>query len=156
MILLISVRALLRSLAWHSGLRIWHSCAYGVGHSCGSDLIPGLGISICHGCGWKRKKKKNNKNLWQIHCWIDDMREYISEEKVGRPKCIHFLWLSQLWQWVLLSIALIVYSLHGLAIGYTSPLHPHHITGEIIAMATTYPSLVYTGLDISLPSPCER
>ena len=32
-----------------------HSCS--IGHSCRSDSIPGLGISICCGCGQKKKKK---------------------------------------------------------------------------------------------------
>ena len=30
-------------------------------HSCGSDLIPGLGTSICCGCGHLKKKKKKKK-----------------------------------------------------------------------------------------------
>ena len=36
-------------LAWCSGLKIRHC------HSCGSDLIPGPGISICKGCSQKTK-----------------------------------------------------------------------------------------------------
>ena len=73
-------------LLWHSGLRIrlqwpglwrhgfdprprnsrlkirWCWCC-GVGCSWGLDLIPGSGISICHGYSKKKKKKKNQKNL---------------------------------------------------------------------------------------------
>ena len=56
-----------RSLAWHSGLRIWrcHSC--GLGCDCSSDLIPGLGTP--HATSWP-KLKQTNKNLeaerWRI------------------------------------------------------------------------------------------
>ena len=35
-------------LARCSGLRIWCCCSYGVGRSCSSDSVPGLGTSICH------------------------------------------------------------------------------------------------------------
>ena len=45
MIWLVFVALLVRSLAWHTGLRIWHCC------SCGSDVIPGPGTSMYHGCG---------------------------------------------------------------------------------------------------------
>ena len=41
---------------WHSGLKILHHRDFGIGHSCGSDSVPGLGTSICHGCGQKREK----------------------------------------------------------------------------------------------------
>ena len=40
---------------WCSGLRIQHCYSCG-GCSWGSDLIPGLGTSICHGWGQKKKK----------------------------------------------------------------------------------------------------
>ena len=39
---------------WHSRLRIQHCCSCGVGHSCGLDSIPGLGMSICYECGHKK------------------------------------------------------------------------------------------------------
>ena len=45
-------------LAWHTGLRMWHCCSFGVGRSCGSDLIPGQGISICRWCDQNREKKR--------------------------------------------------------------------------------------------------
>ena len=32
-------------------------CGCGIGHSSNSDLTPGLGTSICHRCGHKKKKK---------------------------------------------------------------------------------------------------
>ena len=41
-----------------SGLRIWHCHSCGIGHSCGSDWIPGPGTSIRHECSQKKKKKK--------------------------------------------------------------------------------------------------
>ena len=46
-----AVKVQVRSLAWHSGLRIWpcHNCD--IGHSYGSNLTPGLGISVCCWCG---------------------------------------------------------------------------------------------------------
>ena len=43
-------------LLWPSGLRIWHCCGCGKGHSCGLDSIPGLGTSICHGSGRRRRR----------------------------------------------------------------------------------------------------
>ena len=36
-----------RTLAGHSGLRIWHCHSCSVGCNCGSALFPGLGNSIC-------------------------------------------------------------------------------------------------------------
>ena len=58
MIWFASVTLLIQSPAQPSGLRIrcCHSC--GTGCRCGSDLIPGLGTSICHGCSQKWKTKK--------------------------------------------------------------------------------------------------
>ena len=55
---LCSSRAEVQSSAWHSGLRIpcCHHC--GIGHSCGSDLIPGPGTSTYHR---RAKKKKSEK-----------------------------------------------------------------------------------------------
>ena len=35
---------------------------YGIGHSCGSDSIPGLGTSICHGRGHKKMSLSNFNN----------------------------------------------------------------------------------------------
>ena len=43
------------SLAPCSGLRIWCCLSCGVDHSCGSDSVPGLGISICLGVAKKEK-----------------------------------------------------------------------------------------------------
>ena len=36
---------------WYSGLRTWHCCSCGIGHSLYS--IPGLGTFLCHGYGHK-------------------------------------------------------------------------------------------------------
>ena len=50
------------SLAQHSGLRIWHCCSCSLGCSCGSDLIPGLGIPYAV---WQPKKKKGKKKSFR-------------------------------------------------------------------------------------------
>ena len=50
-----------QSQAQQSGLRIPCCCSSGVDHSCSSDLIPGLGTSICCRCGKKKKKKSHIK-----------------------------------------------------------------------------------------------
>ena len=39
---------------WHSGLRTWHCHCNSLGHCCGVGLIPGPGISLCHGHRQKR------------------------------------------------------------------------------------------------------
>ena len=39
----------------------WVICS-SLGNSCGSNSIPGPGISICCGCGHIQKKKKKKKN----------------------------------------------------------------------------------------------
>ena len=63
----------LEVLLWCSGLRIQCCHSYGTGCSCGTgcsyglDLIPGLGTSICHWCGWKRKQKQNRKVKFMLH-----------------------------------------------------------------------------------------
>ena len=44
-------------LVWCHGLK--DLC--GVGRTCGSDLVRGLGTSMCHGCGHKIKKKEKRK-----------------------------------------------------------------------------------------------
>ena len=55
-----------------SGLRIWCCCSCGVGCSFSLDSIPGLGTSLCHRYGRKKKRKgKKKKNIYQImslHC----------------------------------------------------------------------------------------
>ena len=48
-------------LLWWSGLMIWHCHSCDRGCSCGTDLIPGPGISICHGYSQKKKKRKKKK-----------------------------------------------------------------------------------------------
>ena len=45
--------------AQHCGLRRWHCCSCGLGCSCGSDLIPGLGTPCA--TGWPKKEKKKKK-----------------------------------------------------------------------------------------------
>ena len=47
------------SLARHSGLRIWGCCSRGLGCSCGSDLIPGLGTPYTAGRQTNKQIKQN-------------------------------------------------------------------------------------------------
>ena len=46
-----------QSLAWHSGLRVWHYCSCCVGCNYGSHLIPVQGIPCAVG---RPQGKKNN------------------------------------------------------------------------------------------------
>ena len=48
--LLQQLRSRVQSLVWCSRLRIWHCHSCSVGYSCGSDLIPGPGTSLCCVC----------------------------------------------------------------------------------------------------------
>jgi len=48
-----------RSLARHSGLKIWQCRSCGVGHNYGSGLTPGPGTS--HAQGSQRTKKKEKR-----------------------------------------------------------------------------------------------
>ena len=52
--------ARLRVPWWLSQLRIQHCNCCGLGHCCGTDLIPVLGISTCQG-GSQNKNNNNNK-----------------------------------------------------------------------------------------------
>ena len=45
----------------HSRLRIQHCHSCGTHHSGSTGSIPGLGASICHGCGQKKRKTGENK-----------------------------------------------------------------------------------------------
>ena len=54
------------------------------GHSSGSDSIPGPGTPICHGCGQKKKKKKD---IFRIEYKIGTVKK---EEK----------WSSVMVQWL--------------------------------------------------------
>ena len=58
---------MLEFLLWHNGLRIWHHWSCAMCHSCGLDLIPGLGTSIWCRYGQKRKKKccKDKNHFWK-------------------------------------------------------------------------------------------
>ena len=71
-----TVEAHVQYLAWPSGLRIPSCCSCGIGHSCGSDLTPGLGTSKCHGCG---KKKAKTWYLLFTHTWLISVLWYNSE-----------------------------------------------------------------------------
>lgn len=49
---------------WVPGLvEIWCCCSCGLGHNFGSDLIPGLGSSVCLGEAKKRKKQNQTASL---------------------------------------------------------------------------------------------
>ena len=50
-----------RTLAWHSGLRIRNCCSCTLGHKYNSDLIPGLVIPYAAGQPKKREKKKKGR-----------------------------------------------------------------------------------------------
>ena len=56
-----SEKGKLEVLLWLSGLRVWHCPRSGLGHCCGSGLIPGPGTYICRGAAKKKKKRKENK-----------------------------------------------------------------------------------------------
>ena len=47
-----------RPSAHHRGLKSQHCCSCSIGHKCGSDLIPGLGIPLA--AGWPQKKNNND------------------------------------------------------------------------------------------------
>ena len=47
-------------LLWLTGLRIWRCHCSGLGHCCGTGLIPGWGTSTCQGYAQKRRKKRQN------------------------------------------------------------------------------------------------
>ena len=77
----VSVEVWVQFLRWCSGLRIQRcsSCG-GIGHSCGSNLIPGLRPSIGSRCGRKRKKskkkkKEKKKGTLKTIIWLGGKRE---------------------------------------------------------------------------------
>lgn len=51
-----STRKQVQAPTQHSGLKIRHCQSWNVGHSCGSDLIPGLGAFICLRAAKKGRK----------------------------------------------------------------------------------------------------
>ena len=55
------------SLAWYSGLSIWHGCSYAVGHNCGLDLLPGSGL-FAYAAGVAINKKTKTKNVIAKRC----------------------------------------------------------------------------------------
>ena len=63
-------------------LRIWHCYSYGVDCSSSSDSIPGLGTSICRGCRWKRKKKKQKTHKLTGLCFRKTIQVWIGKEKL--------------------------------------------------------------------------
>ena len=78
---------------WHSRLQVWHCLCSGSGCSCGSDLIPGPGTSVCCGCGQKRKKKERRegrrKEGREFLLWLSGLRTQLSiHEDVGSIPCL--------------------------------------------------------------------
>ena len=61
------------SHSMHKQLSFWSSCC-AAGHSCGSDSIPGVGTSICHGFKSpsppQRILFKNNLSSWEFLSWL--------------------------------------------------------------------------------------
>ena len=51
-----------RSLAWHSGSRIWHCCSCGLGRDCGLELILSLGTPYAMGRPKMTNSNNNNNN----------------------------------------------------------------------------------------------
>ena len=51
-----------RSLAWYSGLRIWHCCSCGLGRDCGLELILSLGTPYAMGRPKMTNSNNNNNN----------------------------------------------------------------------------------------------
>ena len=61
-----SAETQVRSLAWHSGLRIrrCHSCSFG--HNYSSDLIPDQGTPHAVGRPKKEKKERNGNRMYLL------------------------------------------------------------------------------------------
>ena len=57
-----------QSLAWHSGLRIWHCCSCSVDPHCSLDLIPGPGTPYALG---QPKKEEEEKKKTQVLLNLD-------------------------------------------------------------------------------------
>ena len=75
------VKAVIWSLGPSGGLKIWlcHSC--GIGQSCGLDSNSGPETSICHECGYKRKKKRKEKQRWRNQAgWLHTIPQSTSHQ----------------------------------------------------------------------------
>ena len=79
MIWLVSVALRAQPLAQHGGLKIpcCHCCSCGVGHSYGSDSVPGPGTSICQGCSQKKQTKQNQTNTTQNSFGVLAMDQWV-------------------------------------------------------------------------------
>ena len=83
---------------WLSRLRI--QCCHWCGSDgyCGAGSVPGLGTSTCHGCGWKKKRERNNRfTLCLLKVWL-------SSVLLGVSDCIllGICWAS--WMFVFMSV----------------------------------------------------
>ena len=59
---------------------IWYCCSCGAGGNCSSDSIPGLGVSICRGCGHKIKRQEQKQKclfsqFWRLESKMEVMAE---------------------------------------------------------------------------------
>lgn len=99
--------ALVGSLAWHHGLRIWCCCVCGLGPERGSDLIPGWGTAYA-----SERSKTKNKSEYFVTCnserkppWITRFQALLGgsrSQRVGTepgPVCLELLgrWVSAGW-----------------------------------------------------------
>ena len=101
MIQLVSVKVLVRSPAWLSGLRIQHCCSCGVGCSC--PWIRSLACELPNAVGSseKEKRKKERNMHWKLNNEKKWMNEWITS--------CHSSILP--WEWLSLSLsALLHYS----------------------------------------------
>ena len=74
-----------RSLAWHSGLRIQCGCNIGSGRDCGSDLIPGPGTPYAAGQPKTKKKILHKVTQSKASCMSVVMKSYIlPRERKGK------------------------------------------------------------------------
>ena len=68
----VSVALPVWSPAQSSGLRIWCCCSCSTDGRWSMDSIPSPGISIYHGCGWKRIHKKSNNCVFYVILMRED------------------------------------------------------------------------------------
>ena len=80
-------------LLWHSGLSIWHCYTSGIGCSCSSDSVPGLGNfwmpRVLLGGGRGRR-------LWRVHADPLDVQTEAWQSEVAEPvsRTCRFFWVD--------------------------------------------------------------
>ena len=65
-----------QSLTWHSGLEIWHCHNYGLVHSYGQELIPGLGAPYAN--GWPKKRSQDHSSCCDSVGWAGSLEHWDS------------------------------------------------------------------------------